>query len=168
MLWLDTLGKNKMTLYHGTCCKFSLIDLSKSKDKRDFDKGFYTTTIFEQAEKWAKNQFIRYGGDGSFVKEYEYTPNPNLKIKYFEKMNKDWLEFVKKCRTNGGLPHNYDIVQGPVANDNTMRTIALYIADVYTVEQAIEQLRYFKVNDQFSFHSEKALKCLRWKQDREV
>lgn len=85
-----------MTLYHGTCCKFSQIDFSKSKDKRDFGKGFYTTTIF------------------------------------------------------------------------TMRTIALYIAGVYTVEQAIEQLCYFKVNDQISFHSEKALKCLRWKQDREV
>lgn len=154
-----------MILYHGTCYKFLQIDFSKSKDKRDFGKGFYTTTIFEQAEKWAKNQFIRYGGDGSFVKEYEYTETQNLKTKVFKSMDLEWLEFIKKCRTEGGTPHNYDIIQGPVANDNTMRTIALYISGIYTAEQAIEQLQYFKVNDQISFHSEAALKCLSWKRD---
>lgn len=46
-----------MTLYHGTNSEFSEIDFSHSKDKRDFGKGFYTTTMYEQAEKWAKNQF---------------------------------------------------------------------------------------------------------------
>lgn len=157
-----------MILYHGTCHKFSKVDFSKSKDKRDFGKGFYTTSIFEQAEKWANNQFLRYGGDGIFVKEFEYTENPNLKIKFFKEMDKEWLEFIKKCRTEGGSPHTYDIIQGPVANDNTMRTIALYISEIYTAEQAIEQLRYFKVNEQISFHSEEALKCLVWKQDKEV
>ena len=111
-----------MILYHGTGICFKEIDLSKSKDKRDFGKGFYTTTIFEQAEKWAKNQYLRYGTTGSFVKEYEYVSAVNLKIKVFDGMNKKWLEFVKRCRTEGGTPHDYDIIQGPVANDNTMRT----------------------------------------------
>lgn len=157
-----------MILYHGTCHKFDFIDLAKSRDKRDFGKGFYTTTIFEQAEKWAKNQFLRYGGEGCFVKEYEYLPSPELKIKCFPEMNKDWLEFVKICRSKGGVPHDYDIIQGPVANDNTMRTIALYVSGIYTAEQAIEQLRYFHANDQISFHSERALKCLVFKMDREV
>ena len=157
-----------MKLYHGTNSKFETIDLSKSKDKRDFGKGFYTTTIFEQAEKWAKNQVIRYGGDGSFVKEYEFTENENLKIKVFPEMNKDWLEFVKKCRTEGGTPHDYDVIKGPVANDNTMRTIALYISGIYTTEQAIEQLKFFKVNNQVSFHTEKVLSYLKWIDDKEV
>ena len=84
-----------MILYHGTGICFKEIDLSKSKDKRDFGKGFYTTTIFEQAEKWAKNQYLRYGTTGSFVKEYEYVSAVNLKIKVFDGMNKKWLEFVK-------------------------------------------------------------------------
>lgn len=157
-----------MTLFHGTNTRFENIDLSKSKDKRDFGKGFYTTTFYEQAEKWAKNQNVRYGGDGSFVKEYEYSEDNTLNIKVFPEMNAEWLEFVKKCRTEGGTPHNYDIIRGPVANDNTMRTIALYISGIYTTEQAIEQLRFLKVNDQVSFHTEKALKCLCWKSDKEV
>lgn len=157
-----------MKLFHGTNKKFTDIDLLRSKDKRDFGKGFYTTTIFEQAEKWAKNQQVRYGGDGSFVKEFEFIENTNLKIKSFPEMNAEWLEFVKKCRIEGGTPHDYDIIKGPVANDNTMRTIALFISGIYTTEQAIEQLKFFKVNDQVSFHTEKALKCLDWKQDKEV
>lgn len=157
-----------MKLFHGTNKKFTDIDLLRSKDKRDFGKGFYTTTIFDQAEKWAKNQQVRYGGDGSFVKEFEFIENTNLKIKSFPEMNAEWLEFVKKCRIEGGTPHDYDIIKGPVANDNTMRTIALFISGIYTTEQAIEQLKFFKVNDQVSFHTEKALKCLEWKQDKEV
>ncbi len=157
-----------MKLFHGTNKKFDDIDLLKSKDKRDFGKGFYTTTIFEQAEKWAKNQLVRYGGNGSFVKEYDFMENANLKVKVFSEMNEEWLEFVKRCRTDGGTPHDYDIIKGPVANDNTMRTIALYISGIYTAEQAIEQLKFFKVNDQVSFHTEKALKCLKLIQDKEV
>ena len=157
-----------MTLYHGTCFRFAEIDLSMSKDKRDFGKGFYTTTIFEQAEKWAHNQYIRYGTEIKIVKKYEYHSDDTLKTKVFKEMNEEWLEFIKKCRTEGGTPHSYDIVQGPVANDNTMRTIALYISEIYTAKQAIEQLRFFKMNDQISFHTEKSLGCLRWIQDREV
>ena len=157
-----------MILYHGTNTVFSKIDLSRSKDKRDFGKGFYTTTIYEQAEKWAKNQFIRYGGDGSFVKIFEYETINELKMLEFKAMNKEWLEFVKENRTKGGIAHNYDIVKGPVANDNTMRTIALYISGIYTTEQAIEQLSFFKVNDQISFHTQKALSLLQWKEDRRV
>ena len=157
-----------MILYHGTSTAFSKINLSCSKDKRDFGKGFYTTTIYEQAEKWAKNQFIRYGGDGSFVKFFEYEPKKDLKILEFKSMNKEWLEFVKENRIKGGVVHNYDIVRGSVANDNTMRTIALYISGIYTTEQAIQQLSFFKVNDQISFHTKEALSCLKWKEDREV
>jgi hypothetical protein len=32
-----------MKVYHGTNCSFENVDMSKSKDKRDFGRGFYTT-----------------------------------------------------------------------------------------------------------------------------
>jgi hypothetical protein len=44
----------KLILYHGSNHSFEEVDLSKSKDKRDFGRGFYTTTLHEQAEDWAK------------------------------------------------------------------------------------------------------------------
>ena len=68
---------------------------------------------------------------------------------------------IKENRTKGSIQHGYDAIYGPVANDNTMRTIALYVAGIYTSETALEQLRYFKPNDQLSVHTKKALKYLR-------
>jgi hypothetical protein len=44
----------QLTLYHGSNYLFDVIDLSKSRDRRDFGKGFYTTTLREQAASWAK------------------------------------------------------------------------------------------------------------------
>jgi hypothetical protein len=61
--------ETKLTLYHGSNKNFDTIDLSMSKDKRDFGRGFYTTTFREQAEDWAKALFDRYRGDGIFNKE---------------------------------------------------------------------------------------------------
>lgn len=150
-----------MTVYHGTATTFSDIDLSKSRDRRDFGRGFYTTTLFDQAASWAKNVFTRYGGVGQFVKVYELGAMDGLKVKRFDGMTREWLDFVKENRVKGGIQHGYDIVIGPVANDNTMRTIMFYISGVYTAEMALEQLKFFKVNDQASFHTERALSCLK-------
>jgi hypothetical protein len=61
---------NKIKLYHGSNCNFLSVDLSKSKDRRDFGKGFYLTTLQKQAEEWADVLFARYGGDGIFVYEF--------------------------------------------------------------------------------------------------
>lgn len=33
---------------------------------------------------------------------------------------------IRNNRLNGSVQHDYDVVIGPVANDNTMRTVALY------------------------------------------
>ena len=48
----------------------------------------------------------------------------------------------------------------PVVDDNTMETVQLYIANILTVSEAVERLRYNKVNNQVSFHTEKALQYL--------
>lgn len=59
------LGENKMLinneiiLFHGTNILFEEIKLNKSKNKRDFGKGFYTTTLETQAKSWAESsEFI--------------------------------------------------------------------------------------------------------------
>ena len=71
------------------------------------------------------------------------------------------MEFIKSNRSKGGLQHGYDVVLGPVADDNTMETVQLYIANILTVAEAVERLRYSKVNNQVSFHTEKALQYLK-------
>ena len=149
-----------MILYHGSNQNFNIIDLSKSKDKRDFGRGFYATTVREQAEDWARALFDRYKGDGIFIYEIMFGPIESLLIKKFDELSEEWLSMVQKNRTLGGIQHNFDIVQGPVANDKTARTIALYIAQIINAKEALERLKYNSVNNQVSFHTPAALSCL--------
>jgi hypothetical protein len=153
--------EKRLVLYHGSNKNFDEVDLSKSKDKRDFGRGFYTTTIREQAEDWAKALFDRYRGDGIFIYELEFMPSDDLSIKTFEGLSEEWLTMVQKNRILGGIQHNFDIVQGPVANDKTARTIALYIAEIINANEAIERLRYNRINNQVSFHTSAALSHLK-------
>ena len=151
----------KLMVYHGSNLYFDAIDLSKSKDNRDFGKGFYTTTIRQQAEDWAKVLYDRYKGNGIFVYEMELEFSNNLSIKIFEGLSEDWLLFVQRNRMMGGIQHSFDIVQGPVANDRTTRTIALYIAGILNVNEALERLKYNQINNQISLHTMAALSNLK-------
>lgn len=152
---------NKFIVYHGTDILFDQIKLDKSRDKRDFGKGFYTTTIEAQAEGWACNMRIRRRSKESWVNVYELTIADNLAVKEFDGLTVEWLNFVKDNRSLGGTQHPYDIVIGPVANDNTLVTVMRYMEGVYTAEEAIKRLAFFKTNDQVTFHTEKALECLK-------
>jgi adenine specific DNA methylase Mod len=151
---------DELILYHGTNVYFEQVDLNHSKDKRDFGRGFYTTTQIEQAQNWAENMNIRYGGDGNYVMKYKIHFDSELFIKVFNGLNREWLTMIKDNRLIGGIQHNYDIVIGPVADDNTIRTVALYVADIYTEEMALEQLKSFDASDQVSIHTQRALDCL--------
>ena len=153
--------KNKLKLYHGSNCNFETVDLSKAKDKRDFGKGFYLTTLQNQAKEWAEILFARFGGDGVFVYEFELEIKNDLHIKQFDGVSEDWLIFIQNNRVKGGIQHDFDIIQGAVANDKTNRTLALFVAGIYTPKEAMKKLRSSKLNDQLSIHNEKALACLK-------
>jgi len=146
-------------LYHGSNVRFDVPSLERSRNKRDFGKGFYTTTVKEQAEEWAKTLRSRFSG-GAFVYEFELNNIATLNIKIFNGLDLEWLDFVKENRVNGGCQHNFDAVIGAVANDKTMQTITMYMEGLYTAEEALNRLRYMSPNDQVSFHTEKALASL--------
>jgi len=153
--------KETLTLYHGSNCDFRTVDLSKAKDKRDFGKGFYMTTLQHQAKEWAEVLFTRFGGDGIFVYAFELEVTSDLSVKHFPDISEAWLDFVRDNRMGGGIRHTFDIVRGAVANDRTNRTLALFVQGIYTSKEAMEKLRGNKLNDQVSIHSEKALACLK-------
>ena len=152
--------EKRLILYHGSNYNFNEIDLSKSKDFRDFGRGFYTTTIRKQAENWAEALFDRFKGDGIYIYETELDIRDDLSIKKYDGLSEEWLIMVQRNRTLGGIQHNFDIVQGPVANDKTARTIALYIAGIINANEAIERLRSNRINDQVSLHTPAALSHL--------
>ena len=156
-----TEGSVELVVYHGSCFDFDEVDLSKSHNRRDFGKGFYTTILKEQSKAWAYRLSLREKKEQYFVYEFLFDENTELNVKRFDTLSEDWLEFIKENREKGGLQHNYDVVIGPVDDDNTMETVQLYIANILTSKEAVERLRYNKVNNQVPFHTENALKSLK-------
>lgn len=66
------------------------------------------------------------------------------------------------------IQHTYDVVVGPVADDNTMETVQLYLSGILKAEEAVERLRYNKVKNQVSFHTPLALEHLTLESRKEV
>ncbi len=152
----------ELVVYHGSCWDFKEIDLSKSHNRRDFGKGFYTTILKSQSEEWAYRLSLREKKEKYFVYEFLFAESEALGVKRFDSLNQEWLEFIKENRSKGGLQHTYDFVIGPVADDRTMETVQLYIADILTAEEAVKRLKYNQPNNQISFHTERALKHLKF------
>ena len=50
----------------------------------------------------------------------------------FPEMTDEWLEFVVDCRR--GLPHKYDIVEDPMADDQVWDYVADYTAGTISKE----------------------------------
>jgi len=148
-----------LTLYHGSNRLFDRPDLAEARQRRDFGVGFYTTTLRSQALDWAKSVTSRWGGQ-PYLYVFAFDPPTGLAIKEFPEINLEWLDLVKANRMSGGVQHSFDVVIGPVANDNTMRTIAGYVAGIYEADEAMRRLRHFRANDQVSLHTPRALSGL--------
>lgn len=87
----------------------------------------------------------------------------NLKVLYFESANREWLKFVTQNRSNNIINNeNWDIIIGPVANDNTMPVINLYLNGIYDENEALKRLLPQNLKDQYTFKTEKALKYLKF------
>lgn len=163
--FVDKTIKNenkRLFIYHGSTYNFKKIDLTKSHDKRDFGKGFYTTILEQQAQQWAYRLSLRNYRNKYYVYKYCFINNNDLNIKRFDLLNEEWLEFIKNNRFKGGLQHDYDVVIGPIADDNTMLTVQLYVMNVINATEAVQRLKFAKVNNQISFHTEKSLNYLQF------
>lgn len=81
-------------LYHGSGEIVEFPEIRKTKYTKDFSWGFYCTINYEQAYKWANKR-----SQNGFVNVYKYTENKDLKIKKFETMSDEWLDFITDCRS---------------------------------------------------------------------
>jgi hypothetical protein len=147
-----------MKLYHGSLVTVKKPSVLKGRNTVDFGKGFYTTTSFEQAQKWADLKRKRSGVSRAVVSVYE-APDDLLNGRYatlnFTGPTKDWLDFVVNNRKGQGDGH-YDLTMGPVANDQLYATIRLYEQGVVTAAAAIDMLKTHVLFDQLAFHNQAA------------
>ena len=84
----------------------------------------------------------------------------SLNVLRFDGAKEEWFDFVMVNRHDPDFTHNYDIVWGPVANDNVYETLTLFEDGIITKQEAIVRLKTYKLVDQILFHSEKALAML--------
>jgi hypothetical protein len=144
-----------MILYHGSKKAIERPDLSFSRLRTDFGKGFYLTPLKTQAESWAQ-RFIR-GHGAAMISSYDFLPGLDEKppaetrILEFGEYSLDWLNFIASCRL--GLPVDtvWDLVIGGVANDKVFDTLQLYFDRLITADDAIGRLRYSQPNLQYCF-----------------
>ena len=159
-----------MVLYHGSNVEVREPKLLKNQRELDFGKGFYTTSDFEQASRWAKRTAARLKQSGGVVTEYEIDENKmaELKTLAFEKPDEEWLRFVAANRKGLGVSEEYDLISGPVANDQTMPVIDLYLDGMYDEVEAIKRLLPQKLKDQYTFKTDASLALLSFKTVKRV
>ena len=156
-----------MILYHGSNVIVREPRLLKVQRELDFGKGFYTTSDLEQAKKWAKRTALRLRQKNGYVSVYEIDDQAMsmLRILRFEKPDADWLRFIVENRMGKMLPPEWDIIVGPVANDQTAPVIDLFLSGMYDEEEAIKRLLPQKLKDQYTFKTAEAIMLLRFKEE---
>ena len=114
----------------------------------------------EQAAKWCVRR-----SDTGYVSIFEYQLNDKLVYKKFTE-NDEWLDFISDCRN--GVPHNYDIVEGPMADDQIWEFVDDYLSGNITREEfwAIAKFKY--PTHQISFHTADALTTIKYAGCEEV
>ena len=85
----------------------------------------------------------------------------SLCVLCFEAPNREWLRFVASNRKGEGQTNEWDLVYGPVANDQMMPVINLFLDGMYDEEETIKRLLPQKLKDQYAFKTLQAIRLLR-------
>jgi hypothetical protein len=155
-----------MILYHGSNVEVKEPILLKVQRELDFGKGFYTTSDMEQAARWAWRTAKRRGESNAFVTVYEVNEDElkNIRLLSFDSPNVEWLNLVVKNRKGEYIAGDWDIISGPVADDQTAQVIDLYLEGAYDEEEAIRRFLTQRLKDQYAFKTDEALKLLIFKE----
>jgi hypothetical protein len=155
-----------MKVYHGSTVCVREQKLLPSSRRLDFGTGFYTTSDFNQAQRWARIKMRRVQSNAAIVSVYdasEIFTAKNLQIKSFDAATEEWLNFIMLHRTGRQTSTNkYDVIRGPVANDTLYETLALYERGILTHDETIARLKTHKLADQVVLASTKAISLLRF------
>ncbi len=148
-----------MRLFHSSDVSVINPDTAHSRDYLDFGPGFYLTSLQEQAIKYAQ-RFIRRR-KVAWINTYEFLYEPSeWKILEFSAYDKEWLDFISKCRA-GKDDSDYDLVIGGIANDKVIQTLDRYFEGEISEDEALGLLKYEKPNNQYCIRTQRMLdSCL--------
>ncbi len=146
----------KSIVYHGSNLEVSVPRILQYGFYKDFGYGFYCTMYEKQARRWA---MTRKGA--SIINRYEYAPNADLKVLKFAEMTDEWLDFVSDCRR--GIEHDYDIIEGPMADDQIWNYVEGFIDGRIPRNAFWELVKFNYPTHQIVFCTDEALKTLTFK-----
>ena len=155
-----------MIIYHGSNVTVEEPRILTPNRYLDFGAGFYTTTNYDQALNFAGKVTMRKKCGRSTVNIYELDESifENVNVLNFESADEAWLDFVSDNRSGIDRTAGYDLICGPVADDDVYQTFILYSTGVYTKEQTIEALKIKKLYNQYVFTTDRALSHLTFKE----
>lgn len=179
--------ENGMILYHGSYAPIETIDLKRCAAGKDFGRGFYLTSDYEQARKFISTSLKKARQTGAIASDCcegyvssfcFHAPNPPLNVYAFPTANDQWLWFVSANRRTelaaafisrlDSKLENADVVIGKVANDATNPVIAAFLNGLYgpiespaAADIAIGLLLPDRLKDQYCFLTERAISCLK-------
>lgn len=151
----------EIVLYHGSKQLVEFPEIRTVRFNKDFYFGFYCTLYHDQAVKWA----CRFFGCG-IMNEYAYAPDASLRVLKFGEMTEEWLDFITACRR--GVSHDYDIVEGPMANDTIFNYVEDFASGKISREAFWALARFKRPTHQISFHTARALSTLTFLRSYEV
>ena len=159
-----------MKLYHGSNVEVMTPKLIQSVRALDFGQAFYLTSDFDQASRWAKTSVLRRKEGCAIVSVYEFDESAasQLRTLNFSGPDAAWLKYVSQNRNGMIDTADYDIVSGPVANDNTMPVLNLYFKGAYSEDEALRRLLPQRLKDQFAMKTDAAIACLSYMEGRLV
>ena len=139
--------------------RVELPDTQHSRKYLDFGRGFYLTSFYEQAVRYA--QRFKRRGQSAWLNTYDLSEKfEQWHVKRFDTYNDEWLDFVAKCRDGEDIS-DYDIIIGGIANDRVIITLDRYFTGELSQEEALGLLRFEKPNIQYCIRSERILQeCL--------
>jgi hypothetical protein len=154
-----------MKVFHGSDIFIEEVDLSKGQLGRDFGRGFYVTKFYRQAQKMSERVALRHKKT-PVITEFDFDEiaysDADLKVLQFETYKEAWLDFVILNRKNN-LPkqaHDYDIVEGPVADDAVTIRIDDYLQGKVSKVDFLEELVFKRPTHQICFCTFQSLPTL--------
>ncbi|MBR4570637.1 MAG: DUF3990 domain-containing protein [Candidatus Riflebacteria bacterium] len=140
-------------VYHGSNIIVDKPKILTNGFFKDFGYGFYCTNLEKQAKRWAMTR-----RNNHIVNVYKLKELDAFNKLIFDSMNEDWLNFIVNCRR--GLEHNYDVVEGPMADDTIWNFIEDYIGGDISKEAFWELVKFRYPTHQIVFCNEKALQAV--------
>lgn len=157
-------------VYHGSTEEVRYPEIRQPNRSLDYGSGFYTTTSYEQAKKLVERRMKDKNTAIGYVNIYELDDEvvKHMKSLIFDRPTEEWVNFVMKNRTERGFTHDYDIVYGPVADDSVYTQFTLYEGGIISMPTLIQELKTYKLVDQYLFHTEKSLLAIKFVESKKI